>query len=1010
MPIRPQRGHEPWYLRFHKLMPHRVREVLLVSSQYDAFILEEDGQLTARIFMEYSNLDLSQAPRITHATSVSQAMELLRERHFDLVLTMPHMRDLDVQAFARQVKMLYRVPVVVFAFSEAELSATDYDLSTGDIDQVFVWTGDTRILVAAIKTIEDKLNVDHDIRTSGVRVIIVVEDSVSRYSSFLSLFYAELLQQASSLIAEGLNDLHKRLRMRARPRILLATNFEQAIEFYRKYQRYVFAVISDVRYPRNGEEDPEAGFDLARIIHADDPDVPILLQSAEEGLAERARELGVSYAQKNSTQLARQIRSFLKEGLGFGDFVFRLPDRTEVGRARDVYEMERVLPHIPVESIEYHAARNHFSLWLMARSMLRLAERLRPRRVDEFDDVADMRTHLVNVLREARRQERQGAITDFSAQQDETDTPFVRIGKGSIGGKGRGIAFVNAQILRHGLEERFPGLEVRIPRTVAVGTDEFDRFVAENNLEEMRTCPDDAVIIGRFLEGRLSEELLRDLKMACLWEMKGPLAVRSSSLLEDSQLHPFAGIYATFMLPNNHPDPSVRLRELCRAVKAVYASTYCQEARSYAENSFPVDDEKMGVVIQECVGQRYGERFYPHFSGVTLSYNFYPFGAQRAEEGIVALALGLGQTVVSGGNMLQFSPSTPQILPQFPTARHHLMHSQTHFYAVDLTRTTVDFYGGNEGSLQRFDLAAAERDGTLAAVGSVYRRDDDTIRDSLREPGPRVVTFNNVLKWESIPLAEALSVLLEVMAAGLGQPVELEFAVDMGDWGRLDIPRQERVAPRLHVLQLRPQSTRTGSTVVIPEGLPQQHILCTTELALGHGVIDDIEDILYVKEGAAEQLATPKIAMEVGELSQGLVNARRPYMLVGPGRWGSADPHLGIPVQWAQISGSRVIVETPFAGRSVEPSQGSHFFHNITSRSVAYLTVAEIPAMEKSPPYFDAAWLDQQPLVRETSAVRHVRCEGPLRVYVDGHRGRGVVLKPGAPTVAELDDGGVVGD
>ncbi len=1001
MTIRSQRGHEPWYLRFHRLMPHRVREVLLVSSPYDAFILEEDGHLSARVFLEYSNLDLSQAPRITHAASGEQAMDLLGERHFDMVIAMVHLADIDVRALARQIKMLYgRMPVVVFAFSEAELAVYREELETPDIDRVFVWTGDTRILVAAIKLVEDVQNIDADIKASGVRVIIVVEDSPARYSSFLSLFYTELLSQASSLIAEGLNDLHKRLRMRARPRILLATTFEEALDYYRKYQRYVFAVISDVRYPRDGVEDVSAGFDLARIIQADDPDMPILLQSAEPGLAARAQELRVSYAEKNSPNLARQIRWFLKEGLGFGDFIFRLPDRTEVGRARDVYEMERQLSNVPAASIGYHASRNHFSLWLMARSMLRLAERLRPRRVEEFCDHEEMRRHLLNVLREARMRERQGAITDFSAQMDETDTPFVRIGTGSIGGKGRGIAFVNSLMVRHGLEQRFDELSIRIPRTVAIGTDEFDRFIEDNELEELRNCEDEQLVLERFMAGKLSEELLRDLKMACLWEMKGPLAVRSSSLLEDSQLYPFAGIYATYMLPNNDPDPSVRLRELCGAVKAVYASTYGNVARSYMQHAGRIDDEKMGVLIQECVGQPYDQRFYPHFSGVALSYNYYPFGAQRADEGICALALGLGQTVVGGGNMVQFSPHTPQILPQFPTARHFLEYSQAQFYALDLSRTTVDVFEGEHNSLLRLDLKEAEADGTLAAVGSVYKADDDVIRDSLRERGPRVITFNNVLKWESIPLSSALCELLEVMRQGIGQAVEIEFAVDMGDWGRVEPRGRERRHPCLYLLQVRPQSTRTGSQVIMPEGIPDQYLLGKTAMSLGYGVIDTIRDVVFVKEGATAKQSTPEIALQVGELNAGLQAAKRPYLLVGPGRWGSSDPFLGVPVRWNQISGAKVIIETTLEGRSVEPSQGSHFFHNITSRSIGYLTVAPVP--DRDEPYFDSEWFAAQPLVKETPSVRHVRLEAPLQIYIDGQAGRSLIYKPNTPSLVEL--------
>lgn len=997
-----QRGHEPWYRRFHRLMPHRVREVLLVSSPYDAFILEEDGHLSTQMFLEYSALELSQAPRITHAATGEKAMELLASRQFEMVIAMVHLADIDVKALARQIKMLYqRLPVVVFAFSESELQQYSTDLNSSDIDRVFVWTGDTRMLVAAIKLIEDQMNVDADIKDAGVRVVIVVEDSVGRYSSFLSLFYTELLQQASSLIAEGLNDLHKRLRMRARPRILLATNFEEALEHYKRYKSYLFAVITDVRYPRNGVEDANAGLEFARLIREEDPDLPILLQSAEKGLGEKAKKLNVSYAEKNSTNLGRQIRWFLKEGLGFGDFIFRLPNRREVGRARNVYEMEKELQNVPGESIAFHASRNHFSLWLMARSMLRLAEQLRPRRASEFEDIESMRTHLIGVLRKAREQERQGAITDFSAQQDETNTPFVRLGSGSIGGKGRGIAFVNATIVRNGLEERFPDLKIRIPRTVAIGTDAFDRFIEDNALVDLEDLKDREVL-ARFLKADFSEELLRDLKMACLWEMKGPLAVRSSSLLEDSQLNPFAGIYSTYMLPNNHPDPTVRLNELCNAIKAVYASIYSNEARAYTEMTVPMDEEKMGIVIQECVGQQFGERFYPHFSGVALSYNFYPFGAQRANEGICALALGLGQTIVGGGNMMQFSPHTPQILPQFPTAKHFLKYSQTKFYALDLSRNVNDLFEGENDSLELLDLSEAEKDGTLAAVGSVYRANDDAISDSLRERGPRLVTFNNILKWGAIPLSDALTELLDIMHRGMGQPVEIEFAVDMGDWGRSPDNGNDRKVPCLYLLQVRPQSTTTGGQVVVPKGIPKEYLFSKAAMSLGYGVLSEIEDIIYVKDGATANTPTPNIAMEIGELNAKLLNDKRPYLLIGPGRWGSSDPFLGIPVQWNQISGTRVIIELPLEERAVEPSQGSHFFHNITSRNIGYLTVSKVP--ERDDPYIDHQWLIEQPLHDETKNVGHIRLDSPLKIFIDGQRGTGMIYKPDTPSEMDIKD------
>jgi CheY-like chemotaxis protein len=980
-------GREPWFLRFHDLMPFRVREILLVSSSYDAFILEEDGWLTERFFTEASELNLSWSPRITHVATAAAALDLLSRRPFDLVMTVVLLPDADAIAFSQQVKARHPgLPLVLLTFHEADLGHLPGGVAPDTIDRVVLWTGDTRILLATIKLIEDEKNIEHDTRIAGVQVILVVEDLVRPYSTFLALLYWELMTQSRSLIAEGLNDLHKLMRMWARPKLLLANTFEDAVAYYRRYQEHLMAVISDVRFPRGGAPDPEAGLALLKLVRRESPDLPILLLSAEPDFESWALAHGVYGIAKHSPNLHGQIRTFLKDALGFGDFVFRLPDRTEVARARDLYELEHALHTVPAASVEYHAARNHFSMWLSARSMFDLAHRLKRLTIAQFRDIEAVRRYLIDVLQKALFEEQEMVITDFSPRKAGHDAPFVRLAKGSVGGKGRGIAFVNSLLVRHGLSDAYPGLEIRTPRTVAIGTSVFDQFLEDNvAADHLPALRDDAVLIRRFLHGRLRTELLHDLRMA-LGELHGPLAVRSSSLLEDSRFQPFAGIYATYMLPNNAADPQVRFTELCQAIKAVYASIYCANARTYFKSTpHSVEEEKMAVIIQEVVGQRYGERFYPHISGVAQSYNYYPVGAQRAEEGIALIALGLGETVVSGGAALRFSPGAPTALPQFGSVRDHLRLSQATFYALNLARPTVDFVAGSKASLDLCDLADAEEDGTLELVGSVYCEDDGVIRDSLALPGPRLVTFNNVLRWNLIPLAQALAGLLQHLRAGVGCEVEIEFAVDMGPArGAAGRP------PCLYILQVRPMAVQSiGHKAQELASGPRERIFCRTGRSLGHGVIDGIRDVVYVKLQALGPGVAQAVAAQVGEVTAGLQAEGAPYLLIGPGRWGSADPNLGIPVGWSQIAGVRVIIETRLGGRHIEPSQGTHFFQNVVSLRIGYLTVSG-----GSEEVLDLAWLDQLPAHRETPRVRHVRLPGPLYVHLDGWHGRATIVKP----------------
>ena len=983
----------PWDEVFHDLMPNRVREVLLVSSQYDAFILEEDGRLTDRIFTEYSELNLSNAPRITHVASGARAIEILAERRFDLVMTMVRIGDTDAGTLSKRIKLEHpSMPVVLLVRTEADLTQFAGGLDQSGIDHVFSWTGDARIMLAIIKLIEDALNIEHD-TAAGVRVVIVVEDSVRRYSAFLSLLYTQLMQQSESLVAEGLNDLHRLMRMRARPKVLLARDYEQAMAFFERFQDSTLAVISDVRFPRRGEEDGNAGFDLVREIRAKSPDLAIMVQSAEPANAKRAELLQVRYADKNSPQLLKEIGLFVKESLGFGDFIFRLPDRTEVGRARHAYELEQVMRTVPVESIAYHASRDHFSHWLTARCMFSIAARIRARKSAEFGGPEAIRQYLIEALAAERARQQEGAISDYTSKRPAA-AQFIRLGKGSIGGKARGLAFVSSLIARHHLGEKFPGLNVRVPYSVVVPTDEFEKFIEGNKIiaEGLGNLSQET-IAKRCREARLSDDLRHKLRRTVA-SLGGPLAVRSSSLLEDSQSQPFAGIYSTFMLPNNHLDPEERFGQLARAVKAVWASTYSDDARAYiARTQYSVEDEKMGVLVQEVIGQPRNGRFYPHISGVAVSYNYYPVGHQKAEDGLAYLALGLGEQIAQGGASLQFSPAEPSILPQFGSAQDYLRYTQRKFVALDLSNESPDLRGA--GGTREYDLADAEVDGTLALAGSVYAPEDDLLRDDLNTRGPRVVSFHNVLKWGALPLAEALSELLTVLKEAFGCAVEIEFAVDAGDYGRLPPAGRPRRTPCLYVLQVRPQAVTILDGQIDAQGFPPERVLCTTDRSLGHGVIDGIRDVVYVKRSDLQAHETPAVAEQVAAHNARLSADKTPYLLVGPGRWGSSDPRLGVPVKWAQIAGARVIVETVFQDREVEPSQGAHFFHNVTSFRIGYLTTSNVDRRGSTGERtFDQAWLDALPAVHDTGEVRHVRLPAPLRVLLDGRNSRGTILKP----------------
>jgi len=900
----------PAFRKEQQLMPNRVREVLLLSSQYDAFVLEEDGQLTEQVFMEYKSLSLSSAPNFTHATTPEAALDLLRRRRFDLVLTITREATLDLVEFGKQVKALrpYQ-PVVALGFESADRQLLRAMVSPEAFDAVFLWTGDAKILLAIIKRIEDFINVDNDIEVADVRVILVVEDSIRYYSAFLAALYPELMKQSQSLFSEGLNRLQKLLKMRTRPKILHALNYEQAMELYEKYRNNILALISDVGFSMEGKLDPEAGLKLVRRIRVDNPDVAILLQSAQQDFSAKAEDMGIQFINKNSPELFYTVRRFLTDHLGFGSFIFRLPDGREVARAADLRELAECIRTVPDESLEYHARRNHISVWLIARSEFELAELLRPQKVDDFESIDDVREFLSESLEATFRQARRGIITDFSDVEFDVHSVFQRIGEGSLGGKARGIAFLNFLLREMSSLGQVAGLDVRIPQTFVLATDAFDHFLRENQLFQVIAAePPDGELMQYFQSAQLPEEVEYNLR-TILEHVEGPLAIRSSSMLEDDMLHPFAGIYGTVMIPNLAANTEDRLRDLCKAIKTVYATTFFQNARIYLENTGrSLEEERMAVCIQRTVGQRCGHRFYPHFSGVAHSYNYYPIGSLKASDGVVQAVLGLGRMVVDGGEAVRFCPKHPEVIPQFATPALVMENSQREFYALDLEKDWNEPETTFTGNQVLYDLTESRKDGTFNAVGSVFDNQNDLIVESPDLAGPLVVTFNNILKHRAIALAPALEELLEMITTGMGTPVELEFACDMGDWGQANRRGKKRSPPELHLLQVRPILIREALQEIRTEEFDPATVICKSTQALGHGVYSGIHDVVYVKHESFNPAETKTIAAEVGRFNRKLVEQQRPYVLIGPGRWGSSDHWLGIPVQWGQIAGARIII------------------------------------------------------------------------------------------------------
>jgi CheY-like chemotaxis protein len=967
---------------YQDLMHYRIMDILLVSTPYDTFILEEAGELAERMLGEFRNLDLHYAPALTGVSSGAEALRLVRERHIKLIITTPHLPDMDAAELARLVKDEgLDVPVVLLAWDTRELRDFEARADTSAIERTFVWQGDARILVAIVKSVEDWRNVEHDTRAVGVQVILLIEDNVRYYSSFLPVIYTELLQHSRRVVKEGLNLSQQILRMRARPKILLCTTWEEAESIFDRYADDVLGIISDVQFPREGVKSLEAGADFARQVGAAYPDIPIILHSSRPENEALAESVGANFLLKGSPLLLQELRKVMLVDFAFGDFIFKDAEGRALTLASDLKELEEKLASVPRESVARHAGRNHFSRWLKARTEFALAHELRPRRLSDYQDAEGLRNSLITTIARYRREQSQVLVTDFDRENFDLSGDFYRLGGGSLGGKARGLAFVRRMLGELRLRDRFEGVEIAVPETAVLGTDTFDRFLAANDLNNFAIeCEDDAEIQRRFLAARFPEEAERDV--AAFLEKAGwPLAVRSSSLLEDSQHQPFTGVYETLMLPNNDWSLSERLERALVAIKRVYASTFCQHAKAYLRATpYRLEEEKMAVLLQRIVGSPRGGRFYPDFSGVARSHNFYPTPPMESKDGIVAVALGMGRTIVEGGACLRFSPKHPRHILQFSSVEETLETTQKDFWALPLEG------GTEEGGMREesYDLSVAEKDGALVAVGSTYSPENDVVYDGLSRSGPRVVTFAPILKHDRFPLAEVIGTLMDTGEQGMGIPVEIEFAVSLA------CRRDERC--EFGFLQLRPLALTRELQALELEDVADAKVVCRSDRVLGNGRIEGIQDLVVVDYKRFERSQSPETAAEVGRINGRLLSEERPYALIGVGRWGSRDPWLGIPVTWDQVAGAQVIVEAGLRDLKVAPSQGTHFFQNLTSFNVGYFTVNP----ESGDGSIDWDWLDSLPAVSEAAHVKHIRLQKPIVVLMDGRKNAGLILKEAA--------------
>ena len=976
--------YQKFYLKdvtFVNLMMRRIYNVLIVANPYDAFMLEDDGRVEEKIYNEYVELGLRYPPTFTQVSTTEEAREVLRTMHIDLVICMPGNADNDAFSVARDIKAEFPHMhcIVLTPFSHGITKRMENeDLSI--FDYVFCWLGNTNLILSIIKLIEDKMNLEHDINEGGVQMILLVEDSIRFYSSILPNLYNYILAQSKRFATEALNRHSATLRMRGRPKVVLARNYEEAMALYERYSDNVLGVISDVRFPIHGEKDSEAGLKLMREIRQNDPYLPLILESSESENRAKAEAEGFRFVDKNSKKMSLDLRKILEEHFGFGDFIFRDPKtKAEIMRIHSLKELQDNIFKIPDDSMLYHISRNHMSRWLSARAIFPVSMFLKTVTWERLKDITAHREIIFDAIVQYRHMKNIGVVAVFDRMKFDAYSHFARIGEGSLGGKGRGLAFLDNIIKMHPEFNSLEGAKVQIPRTVVLCTDVFDQFMEQNNLYQIALSDaSDDDILRHFLRAQLPDSLIADF-FTFFEAVKSPIAIRSSSLLEDAHYQPFAGIYSTYMIPYLD-DKYAMLEMLACAIKGVYASVYYRDSKAYmTATSNVIDQEKMAVILQEVVGKQYDGRYYPNISGVLRSLNYYPIGDERAEDGIASLALGLGKYIVDGGQTLRVSPYHPHQVLQTSELETALRETQTRFYALDTRHVGNDFKVDDGFNILDLKVKEAERDNSLNFIASTYDPYDQVIRDGLYDGGRKVISFAGVLQQNVFPLPELLQMSMRYGAEAMRRPVEIEFACNLNS---------DRTGS-FYLLQIRPIVDQKQMLDEDLAAIPDADCLLRSHNSLGHGVTEDVTDVVYVKTDDRFSAAdNPTIAREIEKLNKEYLNRGTNYVLVGPGRWGSSDSWLGIPVKWPHISAARVIVEVALKNYRVDPSQGTHFFQNLTSFGVGYFTIDE----NRNDGCFHKATLDAMPAVEETEHVRVVRFEKGLRIMMDGKKGEGVVV------------------
>ncbi|MFO8234917.1 MAG: PEP/pyruvate-binding domain-containing protein [Bacteroidales bacterium] len=960
----------------HDLMPFKVKEILLVANLYDAFSIEKEGRFSDHILGEYHQLNLTSLPRVTGVSTEEEALKQMGEKHFDMVILMMGVDKKKPIEISQSLKEKYPyIPLFLLLNNNADLEFLDQKKeSLKSLDNIFVWNGDSKVFFAMVKLLEDNVNIENDTKVGLTRVILLVEDSVKYYSRYLPMLYQIILEQTKRLIEDvNTDDLYKVLKLRTRPKILLASSYEEAMEIFEKYKDYLLFLISDIRFPREGTIDSNAGFDLIRYAKKNLPNLPTILQSSNPDNAVETYKIKSNFINKNSETLLQDIKSFINYHLGFGHFVYRDKHGRQIAVAKSMDEFESYLKTVPADSLVYHAVKNQFSLWLMARGEIQIAKIINPLKVSDFADPEHMRHFLINILELYRNEQERGKIVNFSEHAILEENNIVSLSPGSLGGKGRGVAFINTLIYNFKFNELLPDINIRTPRTAIIGTDEFDIFMEKNKLGDKVINEHDYEKIKKwFIDSDLSFELDKKLKVF-IKHITKPIAVRSSSLFEDSITQPFSGVFDTFLLPNSHQDSSVRLEQLMNAIKLVYASIYSNEAKNYFKAvGHKVEEEKMAVIIQEVVGNQYDSYYYPHISGTAQSHNYYPISHMKPEEGFAVAAVGLGQYVVDGEQAYRFSPAYPTL--QILSTKDLVKSSQVKFYAVDMGREALNLLEGVDAGLEKLDIGEAEKHGNLKHCVSVYNPDNDQLEPGIDTYGPRVVNFSNILKYEYIPLAKTIRETLDVVKEALGSEVEIEWAVDLN--------KDDNYLSSFYLLQIKPLVCHEDDYTIEESDIQRDNLIVFSERSMGNGKIEGIEDVVFVDKENFDNNKTVEMTYEIEKLNAKFQEKGKKYVLIGPGRWGTRDKFLGIPVAWSQISNAKVIVEVGLENFPLDASLGSHFFHNVTSMNVGYLSVSN----NSTGNFISWDKLENQKLIDQTQHFKHIRFERPLNIIMDGRK------------------------